>query len=485
MNPVFFQQVESILSPERLDAYRQDGAAPAITLARYLWNMALCEALYSPLQIAEIALRNALHGCLSTRFGGAGWYDVIASLPVWQQRQLSEARQKLLAERKLVTPGRMVAELHFGFWTGFFNKSHAGTGLGHALARLAFAHAPRPERDLKKLDARWKRIRDLRNRIFHHERIIHWKDLGAQHSSIVAAAQDMSVTTAALRRMAELNVLLLVCNEKFEPCAITLPYYRPTNTELLRRQIEWTPEWKTAMWRQIITAKVRNQAANLAHLKRAHLVLTEIANRCEKPHPVGATLQSAADEEVRRSSEAPLRPSLATLTASKRAAFLSDSPDACESRAARHYWKHLLPRLSEWQKTDEKRRIPGTRECVNGMLDYGYSILRTAVLRSLAAYGFIAAIGIAHAPKAGSFALADDLMEPLRPWIDQELRLFLQGGERPMQEWMRQAVTVLQAEIKIGQAKVRLLNAVDIYVQSFAVAALARAPFPLRIPMLP
>jgi CRISPR-associated protein Cas1 len=120
-----------------------------------------------------------------------------------------------------------------------------------------------------------------------------------------------------------------------------------------------------------------------------------------------------------------------------------------------------------------------------GDADYGYAILRTAVLRSLAAHGFIAAIGIAHVPKAGSFALADDLMEPLRPWIDQELRLFLQGGERPMQEWMRQAVTVLQAEIKMGQAKVRLLNAVDIYVQSFAEAALARAPFPLKMPMLP
>ena len=44
------------------------------------------------------------------------------------------------------------------------------------------------------------------------------------------------------------------------------------------------------------------------------------------------------------------------------------------------------------------------------MLDYGYAILRTAVLRSLAAHGFIAAIGIAHAPKAGSFALADDFV---------------------------------------------------------------------------
>ncbi len=99
---------------------------------------------------------------------------------------------------------------------------------------------------------------------------------------IVCAARDTEFSSSSLRRMAELNVLLLICNEKFEPCAITLPYYRPTNTELLRRQIEWTPEWKTAMWRQIITAKVRNQAANLAHLKRAHTVLDEIAKRCEK-----------------------------------------------------------------------------------------------------------------------------------------------------------------------------------------------------------
>jgi CRISPR-associated protein Cas1 len=239
---------------------------------------------------------------------------------------------------------------------------------------------------------------------------------------------------------------------------------------LLRRQIEWTPEWKTAMWRQIITAKVRNQAANVAHLKRAHTVLTEIANRCEKPNPV------VTDEK---------KPSLATLTATKRAAFLSDSPDASESRAARHYWKHLLPRLSEWQQTDEKNRVPRTREGVNGMLDYGYAILRTAVLRSLAAHGFIAAIGIAHTPKAGSFALADDVMEPLRPWIDRELKVFLQGGPRPMPEWMRQAVSVLQLEVAINRNKLRLLNAIDVYVQSFADAALSRRPTLLKIPMLP
>ena len=303
---------------------------------------------------------------------------------------------------------------------------------------------------------------------------------------IVAAAQDLSVTAGALRRMAELNVLMLVCNEKFEPCALTLPYYRATNTELLRRQIEWTPEWKKMMWRQIITAKVHNQAANLAHLKRAHSVLTEIAKRCAAPKTVGDDVRSlTSNQSLVTSTPTADKPSLATLTTSKRAAFLSDSPDACESRAARHYWKHLLPRLSAWQQTDEKRRVPGTREGVNGMLDYGYAIIRTAVLRSLAAHGFIAAIGIAHTPKAGSFALADDLVEPLRPWIDRELRQFVQDGPRPMEEWMRQAVSVLQLEVTMGKTKVRLLNAIDLCVQSFANAALARAPLPLKFPMLP
>jgi CRISP-associated protein Cas1 len=316
---------------------------------------------------------------------------------------------------------------------------------------------------------------------------------------IVCAARDTEFSASSLRRMAELNVLLLVCNEKFEPCALTLPYYRATSTELLRRQIEWTPEWKTQMWRQIITAKVRNQAANLAHLKRAHSVLTEIAKRCEtgraaapaasedapsSESPAPNFVREGADNDT-RGARAPQKISLATLTASKRAAFLSDTPDACESRAARHYWKHLLPRLSEWQGTEEKRRVPGTREGVNGMLDYGYAILRTAVLRSLAAHGFIAAIGIAHAPKAGSFALADDVMEPLRPWIDRELRQFVQGGKRPMQEWMRQSVSVLQLEVAMNGSRVRLLNAIDVYVQSFADAAMSRMPLTLRIPMLP
>ena len=76
-------------------------------------------------------------------------------------------------------------------------------------------------------------------------------------------------------------------------------------------------------------------------------------------------------------------------------------------------------------------------------------------------------------------------MEPLRPWIDRELKQFLQGGQRPMQEWMRQSVSVLQLEVKLGRNQVRLLNAIDVYVQSFADAAMARLPTALKIPLLP
>ncbi len=199
MNHTFFQGIEAILDAERLDAYRRDGVPPVTTLARYLWNMALCESLYSPLQMAEIALRNSLHHFFSARLKNPAWYDVIPGLPVWQQEQLNDARHRLLDAGKSVTPGRMVAELHFGFWTGFFNKVHARTGLGHAIAAHAFPYAPRAERDLRKLDARWKRIRDLRNRVFHHERIIHWTDLDAQHTALLEVIEWAS---PELRQMA-------------------------------------------------------------------------------------------------------------------------------------------------------------------------------------------------------------------------------------------------------------------------------------------
>jgi len=193
MNPAFFQQIEGILHTERIDAYRQDGADHGVTLSRYVLNMALSEALYPALQFAEIALRNAAHRELSARCATDAWYDSpLARLSPWQQHRVTEAKDALRKHRKPQTPGRIVAELNFGFWTGFFNNTHARTGIGAYLSKNAFPHAPAAEQYQAKLDKRWLQIRDLRNRVFHHERILHWKDLDQRHQSILEIIAWMS-----------------------------------------------------------------------------------------------------------------------------------------------------------------------------------------------------------------------------------------------------------------------------------------------------
>ena len=193
MNPAFFQKIEGIIHTERLDAYRRDGADHTTTLARYLLNMSLSEALYSALQFSEIALRNAVHRELSARCGTDAWYDSpLARLTPWQLDKVTEAKDALRSRRKPLTSGRIVAELTFGFWTGFFNNYHARTGIGSHLAKHAFPHAPAPEQYQAKLDKRWQDIRDLRNRVFHHERILHWKDLDARHQAILEIIAWMS-----------------------------------------------------------------------------------------------------------------------------------------------------------------------------------------------------------------------------------------------------------------------------------------------------
>jgi hypothetical protein len=200
MNRKFYRQVESHLNAERLDAYRRDGADEATTMARYLLNLALCESLYAPLQMAEVTLRNALHESLSSRAGDVAWYDSLP-LPRWQSQQILDAKQRLQKMHKPLTAGRIVAELTFGFWVGFLTKPHMTSGLAYYIAKTAFAQAPKPERGVPKLAAQWQQVRNLRNRVFHHERILHWHDLEAQHNEILQLIGWINPELEQLTRM--------------------------------------------------------------------------------------------------------------------------------------------------------------------------------------------------------------------------------------------------------------------------------------------
>lgn len=188
MQSAHFQQLSQALSPERLAAYRLDSSdQEADVIARYLWNVALGESLYPSLQCLEVALRNSLHEALSRAFGGPFWYD--ASSPILRASELArieEAKATLRRERKPIEPGRMIAELSFGFWTSLLDL-HYEQAFWPQLLRPTFLYMPRRIRTRRTLSARLNKIRRLRNRIFHHEPIWLWSDLPQHHADLVEA----------------------------------------------------------------------------------------------------------------------------------------------------------------------------------------------------------------------------------------------------------------------------------------------------------
>ena len=185
MQHEFYKKVELALSQERLNVYGQDRPPYIVVMARYLWNIALCESLYSPLQMCEVALRNAIHIVMSDFYQSNDWYDS-ANLTPWGYEQVGSAKKKISQARHSITPGRIVAELHLGFWTSLFEDHYERYScfLPRGIKRV-FPCLPKSQHNRKLLKARLETIRQLRNRVFHHERIIHWKDLNNHHGRII------------------------------------------------------------------------------------------------------------------------------------------------------------------------------------------------------------------------------------------------------------------------------------------------------------
>lgn len=206
MNGIFYSKIQGGLSSERLEAYavRSSGASSeaVVTLARYLLNMALCESLYSPLQLCEIALRNAIHHHLSSLMSREDWYDDPRfQLTPWAATETAKAKIQITKSKKAVTAGRVVAELNFGFWTSLFEDHYEKqTPFLPSAFKAVFPHMPKSLHKRKDRKADLEKIRILRNRVFHHERIVHWKDLDDQHELILDV---ISWISPELRQMAD------------------------------------------------------------------------------------------------------------------------------------------------------------------------------------------------------------------------------------------------------------------------------------------
>lgn len=187
------EQLVPFISEERLKRYQQ--TQDDDTLARYLWNIQLCEALYPSLCIVEVALRNTIHNTLAGHYGRQDWFAA-ARLGRDDAATLRFTIQRLREAGKDPTPGRIVAGLSFGFWTGLLSSLYGNSPRGpqwwtspqSPLLAAAFPYAPPGIQQYRgRLQTRFNEIRRLRNRSFHYECIFDDPKLMQKHERILEA----------------------------------------------------------------------------------------------------------------------------------------------------------------------------------------------------------------------------------------------------------------------------------------------------------
>ena len=188
MQANFSNHLRRAISHERLAAYRQRGTSNDDTelFAHYAWNMALSESLYTPLQCLEVSLRNGIHDAATAYFKTDTWFDLPSVLYPPEFNKVQEAKGTLFKCKKPLDAGRIIPELTFGFWTSLFDVRYEKI-LWPWMLKPVVPNMPRHIRIRKNLSKRLNQVRILRNRIFHHEPIWHWRDLQGQHTDTLEA----------------------------------------------------------------------------------------------------------------------------------------------------------------------------------------------------------------------------------------------------------------------------------------------------------
>lgn len=195
--------------------------------------------------------------------------------------------------------------------------------------------------------------------------------------------QQISITLPLLNALADNNAAVIVCTDKMMPNAMLLNLdSNSVQSERYRDQINASEPLKKNLWKQTVEAKIRNQAALLDKLDKDGSQL--------KPYW----------QNVK-----------------------SGDTDNREGIAAKIYWDALFG-------DDFMRYRSG--DSPNEMLNYGYTVLRAAVARSLMGSGLFPAFGIYHRNRYNAFPLADDIMEPYRPYVDEIVFDMYANGEQEL-----------------------------------------------------
>lgn len=199
---------------------------------------------------------------------------------------------------------------------------------------------------------------------------------------VVLDNKQITITQGALGALLDNNVAVVTCDEHRMPSGLLLPLEgNTTQSERFRHQIEASLPLKKQLWQQTIQAKILNQSSVLYQLRQMDCGNME-----------------AWAKQVK-----------------------SGDADNLEGRAAAFYWQNLFGNIKGFRR--DREGIPP-----NSLLNYGYAILRAVVARSLVGSGLLPTLGIHHHNRYNAYCLADDIMEPYRPYVDKLVAEIVDSG---------------------------------------------------------
>jgi CRISP-associated protein Cas1 len=255
---------------------------------------------------------------------------------------------------------------------------------------------------------------------------------------VVLDGAHATLTSTLISACMDHGVALIFTDARHTPSGVCLPFHQHhRQVAVASVQLGISQPLKKRLWQTLVAAKIANQAANL--------------RLCEKG---GAETLSAMAKLVG-----------------------SGDPDNVEARAAREYWKCLFENFI--------RDDPG--DLRNKMLNYGYSILRSAIARALTASGFLPCIGLFHESVTNAFNLADDLFEPFRPFVDRQVFKLSESGARRDGDLTiddrRALAGALNMDSSVGAEKVSLLIAAEKAAESLFRAMEHASPALIQLPV--
>jgi hypothetical protein len=185
LNNSIYKSFESSISKERLEKYSFifDTTDKTIIIHKYLLNTELSKALYFPIQTLETTLRNNIHNVLSKQLGNEKWFEDKEFLNPRLKIKIDDAKRKIHKSKEL-TSGRIISELSFGFWTYLFAREYEQKIWNKNIKQI-FPNIPKKFATRRNLSERINTIRNLRNKVFHFDTIIHIKNLFEIHKELI------------------------------------------------------------------------------------------------------------------------------------------------------------------------------------------------------------------------------------------------------------------------------------------------------------